>query len=51
MVLGLEEYIERRMLNSANSVLAMRRALVKEVDLTVLEEKRRQEPKEATNGG
>ena len=45
MVLGPAEYEERRMLNSANSVLAMWRALVKEADLTVLKEKRQQEPK------
>jgi hypothetical protein len=44
MVLGLEEYVEKRMLNSASTVLAMWRKLVKEADLTVLEAKREQEP-------
>jgi hypothetical protein len=44
MVLGSEEYVEKRMLNSASTVLAMWRKLVKEADLTVLKAKRRQEP-------
>jgi hypothetical protein len=44
MVLGPEEYVDKRMLNSASTVLAMWRKLVKEADLTVLEAKRKQEP-------
>lgn len=44
MVLGPKEYEEKRMLNCASSVLAAWRALVKEADLTVLKEKRVQEP-------
>jgi hypothetical protein len=40
MVLEPEEYVEKRMLNSASTVLAMWRKLVKEVDLTVLKAKR-----------
>jgi hypothetical protein len=43
MVLGPEEYEERRMLNIASSVLAAWRALIKEADLTVLHEKRLRE--------
>jgi hypothetical protein len=45
MVLGPEEYEDKRMLNSASTVLAMWRKLVKEADLTVLEAKRKQEPR------
>jgi hypothetical protein len=44
MVLGPEEYEDGRMLNSATTVLAMWRKLVKEADLTVLREKRQREP-------
>jgi hypothetical protein len=44
MVLGPEEYKEKRMLNCASSVLAAWRALVKEADVTVLNNKRLQEP-------
>jgi hypothetical protein len=44
MVLGLEEYEDRRMLNSATTVLSMWRKLVKEADLTILKEKREREP-------
>lgn len=44
MVLGPEEYEEKRMLNSASTVLAAWRALIKEADLTVLRDKRREEP-------
>lgn len=43
MVLRVEEYKERRMLNSASLVLAAWRALIKEADLTVLHEKRLRE--------
>jgi hypothetical protein len=45
MVLGSEEYVDKRMLNSASMVLAMWRKLVKEADLTVLKAKRQQEPR------
>jgi hypothetical protein len=45
MVLGPEEYVEKRMVNSASTVLAMWRKLVKEADLTVLKAKRHQEPR------
>jgi hypothetical protein len=45
MVLGPEEYVKKRMVNSASTVLAMWRALVKEADLTVLKAKRTQEPR------
>jgi hypothetical protein len=44
MVLGPEEYADKRMVNSASTVLAMWRKLVKEADLTVLKAKRKQEP-------
>lgn len=44
MVLGPEEYQEKRMLNSASTVLAAWRALIKEADLTVLRDKRLEEP-------
>ena len=44
MVLGPEEYEDRRMLNSATTLLGMWRKLVKEADLTVLKEKRQREP-------
>lgn len=44
LVLGPEEYEERRMLNCASSILAAWRALIKEPDLTVLHEKRLREP-------
>src|SRR6266480_6118243 len=40
MVHGPEEYKEERMLNSAISILAVWRALIKEADLTVLRKKR-----------
>jgi hypothetical protein len=43
MVLGPAEYADRRMVNSASTVLAMWRKLVKEADQTVLEAKRRQQ--------
>ena len=45
IVLGPEEYVDKRTLNSASTVLAMWRKLVKEADLTVLEAKRKQEPR------
>lgn len=44
MVLGPEGYEDRRMLNSATTVLAMWRKLVKEADLTVLRARRQQQP-------
>lgn len=44
IVLGPEEYKEKRMLNSASTVLAAWRALIKEANLTVLRDKRREEP-------
>jgi hypothetical protein len=47
MVLGPEEYVQRRMVNSANTVLAMWRGLVKEADLTVLAKRRHEEPMRA----
>jgi hypothetical protein len=43
-VLGPEKYKEKRMLNYASLVLAVWRGLVKEADLTVLKEKRIEEP-------
>lgn len=43
-VLGSEEYVDKRMLNCASSVLAMWRKVVKEADITVLKVKREQEP-------
>jgi hypothetical protein len=45
MALGPKEYVDKRMVNSASTALAMWRKLVKEADLTVLEAKRRQEPR------
>lgn len=45
MVLGSGEYVEKRMVNSASTVLAMWRKLVKEAGLTVLKAKRHQEPR------
>ena len=47
MVLGPAEYEDKRMVNSAGTVLAMWRKLVKEADLTVLRAKRKQEPRVA----
>ncbi|KAF2277290.1 uncharacterized protein EI97DRAFT_441364 [Westerdykella ornata] len=44
MVLGPEEYEEKRMLNSASTVLAAWCALIKEADLMVLRDKRQEEP-------
>lgn len=43
MVLGPQEYEERRMVNSASTPLAMRRKLVEEADLTVRNVKRAHE--------
>lgn len=43
MVLGPQEYEERRMVNSAGTPLAMWRKLIKDADLTVLNVKRAQE--------
>jgi hypothetical protein len=45
MVLGPQEYEERRMVNSASTPLVMWRKLIKEADLTVLKIKRQQEPR------
>ena len=45
MVLGPGEYEDKRMVNSASTLLAMWRKLVKEADLTVLKAKRKQEPR------
>jgi hypothetical protein len=47
MVLGPEEYVEQRMVNSASTLLEMWRKLVKEADLTVLKDKRHEEPQAA----
>ena len=44
MVLRLEEYREKRMINSASTVLVAWRVLIKEADLRVLRDQRRQEP-------
>lgn len=44
MVLGPEEYVDKRILNNASTVLAMWRKL-EEADLTVLKAKRQQEPR------
>jgi len=44
MVLGPQEYEERRMVNSASTPVAMWRKLIKEADLTILRIKRQQEP-------
>ena len=44
MVLRLEEWEEKRMLNCVSLILAAWRALAKEADLPVLNEKRKQEP-------
>ena len=44
MVLRLEEYVDKWMLNYASLVFIMWRKLVKEADLTVLKVKREQEP-------
>jgi hypothetical protein len=41
MVLGPREYEDKRMVNSASTLLAMWRKLVKEADLTVLKAKRK----------
>lgn len=41
MVLGSEEYADKRIVNSVSTALAMWRKLVKEADLTVLQVKRR----------
>jgi hypothetical protein len=45
MVLGPGEYEDKRMVNSASTLLVMWRKLVKEADLTVLKAKRKQEPR------
>ena len=45
MVLGPGEYEDKRMVNSASTLLAMWRKLVKEADLTVLKAKRKQDPR------
>jgi hypothetical protein len=50
IVLGPEEYVDRRMLNSA-SILAMWRKLVKEAYQTVLKQSDNKNPGQATNGG
>ncbi len=47
MVLGPEEYEDRRVLNSAATVLGMWRSLVKEADLTVLAKRRQRDPSAA----
>jgi hypothetical protein len=47
IVLGPEEYADKRMLNCASSVLAMWRKLVKEADVTVLRAKRQEQPSNA----
>jgi len=46
-VLGPEEYVEKRGINSATTVLAMWRSLVKEADITVLAAERAKHPREA----
>jgi hypothetical protein len=44
MVLGLEEYMDKRMVNSVSTNLVMWLKLVKEANLTVLKAKRYREP-------